>query len=363
MKDLEQSRLEINRIDKEMAALFEERMRLAQGIAEYKKERGLPIKDEAREARLIEKNCACIQSPEIEGYYVEYLKKVIDLSCAYQSRWMEGMKVAFTGVPGAFGYIAAKKMYPQARLQAFDSFEQAYRAVEQGEMDCAVLPLENSYAGEVGTVMDLLFSGSLYVNRVVDLDVEHHLLGLPGARVEEIRRVVSHPQALSQCDEYIRRHGLEPVTYSNTAMAARYVKEQGDPTLGAIASRETAELFGLEILDRSINASRANTTRFASFSRVQNRPADRQRRAEERFILAFTVRNEAGALAQTLNIIGAHGFNMRTLRSRPMKGLLWNYFFYIEGEGNISGQNGREMLQELTALCAQLRLVGTYYPE
>ena len=363
MKDLEQSRLEINRIDKEMAALFEERMQLAQGIAEYKMEHGLPVKDPGREARLIEKNCGCIQSPEIESLYVEFLKKVIDLSCTFQSRVMKGMKVAYCGVEGAFGYIAAKRMYPDARLQAFDSFEDAYHAVESGQMDCAVLPMENSYAGEVGTVMDLLFSGSLYVNRVIDLDVEHHLIGLPGTRTEAVKKVVSHPQALSQCDAYIRSRGFEPVTYANTAMAAKYVKELNDPSVAAIASEATAEIFDLEILDRSINASRANTTRFAAFSRIQNRPADPGRRAEERFILAFTVRNEAGALAQTLNIIGAHGFNMRTLRSRPMKGLLWNYFFYIEGEGNISGQNGKDMLRELTALCAQLRLVGTYYPE
>ena len=120
-------------------------------------------------------------------------------------------------------------------------------------------------------------------------------------------------------------------------------------------------MFGLKIVDKVINDSRTNTTRFAALSRAQNRPASMSSCAEENFILVFTVKNEAGALAQTLNIIGAHGFNMRNLRSRPMKDLQWNYFFYIVAEGNINNENGRDMLRELSAICAKLKLVGTYY--
>lgn len=120
-------------------------------------------------------------------------------------------------------------------------------------------------------------------------------------------------------------------------------------------------MFGLKLIDKVINDSKTNTTRFAALSRAQNRPAGMSSRAEENFILVFTVKNEAGALAQTLNIIGAHGFNMRNLRSRPMKGLQWNYFFYIEAEGNVNNENGRDMLRELSAVCAKLKLVGTYY--
>ena len=143
--------------------------------------------------------------------------------------------------------------------------------------------------------------------------------------------------------------------------AAKHVKETGDPALAAIASDDTSTLFGLKVLDKSINDVKNNTTRFAAFSRAQNRPSSPKKREDENFILVFTVRNEAGSLAQTLNIIGAHGFNMRSLRSRPMKELQWNYFFYIEAEGNIYNENGQDMLRELGAVCAKLRLVGTYY--
>ena len=209
--------------------------------------------------------------------------------------------------------------------------------------------------------MDLIFSGDLFVNQVVDLPIEHNLLGTDEATIDSVKTVISHPQALDQCGEYIRAHGFETETFSNTALAARYVKEQNDATIAAIASDETSEVFGLKIVDKVINDSRTNTTRFAALSRAQNRPASMSSCAEENFILVFTVKNEAGALAQTLNIIGAHGFNMRNLRSRPMKDLQWNYFFYIEAEGNINNENGRDMLRELSAICAKLKLVGTYY--
>ncbi|MCF0120469.1 MAG: chorismate mutase [Oscillospiraceae bacterium] len=242
MTDLENSRNEINRIDAEMARLFEARMNVCRDIAAYKKERGLSVRDTAREADLIEKNRQLIGSAELEPYYVQFLRRMIDLSCDYQSRLLNGMRVTYCGVEGAFAYIAARRMFPEAELVPFPSFNEAYQAVERGEYDCAVLPLENSYAGEVGAVMDLLFSGSLYVNQVLDLPISHNLLAVEGADLGSIRTVVSHPQALEQCGNYIRAHGFETEAYSNTALAAKFVKEQGDISVAAIASRATASV-------------------------------------------------------------------------------------------------------------------------
>ena len=361
MNDLENARKEIARIDAEMARLFEERMSQCVKIAAFKRERGLPIRDTAREDALLTRNCSLIKDQDVESYYVQFLKNMMDLSCQYQSRLTNGMRVTYSGVEGAFAYIAAKKMFPDAGLVAYPDFSSAYQAVENGECDCAVLPLENNVAGEVGAVMDLIFSGSLYVNQVIDLPVVHNLVACPDAELGSIRTVVSHQQALDQCGRWIHEHGFETQSYSNTAMAAKYVMEKNDPSVAAIAAEETAELFGLKVLERGVNDSGVNTTRFAAFSRVQNRPSSSARREDENFILVFTVQNEAGALAQTLNIIGAHGFNMRSVRSRPMKNLQWNYFFYIEAEGNINSENGQDMLRELSAICAKLRMVGTYY--
>lgn len=360
MNELENSRKIINRIDTEMAHLFEERMKACQGIAAYKKERGLAIYDPAREAALIEKCAEEIQSPEIKSYYVQFLKNTMAVSRAYQSRLMDGLRVAYSGTVGAFAHIASSRMFPGSNFIAYPDFAPAYRAVENGEADIVVLPLENSYAGEVGAVMDLIFSGNLYVNQVYDLTVCHNLIAVPGARLDGIKRVISHPQALQQCSEFLSRHGLETETYVNTARAAEYVKKLNDPSVAAIASEETAAIFGLNILEAGIHDAKDNTTRFGAFSRVRNMPKTSGLRGDENFILVFTVQNRAGALAQTLNIIGAHGYNMRTLRSRPLKGLQWNYYFYIEAEGNIHNENGSDMLRELSVICARLKLVGAF---
>ena len=361
MNELEQARAQINELDAEMAQLFERRMKACGVIAAYKKEHGLSIRDAAREAALIERSRKHVSDKLIEEYYVQFLRNTMDVSCRYQSRLINGAKVAYCGVEGAFAHIAAKKMFPESELISCQNFGDAYRAVESGEYDCAVLPIENSYAGEVGTVMDLLFSGALYVNQVFDLPIRQNLLVNPGARLEDIRLVVSHPQALQQCTGFLEKHGLAVKEYSNTAAAAKYVRESGDKSIAAIASDETAELFGLELLESEINDAKNNTTRFAAVSRVQNLPsAPSALREDENFILMFTVQNKAGALAQTLNIIGAHGYNMRNLRSRPMKDLQWNYFFYIEAEGNINTENGRDMLRELSVICARLKMAGTF---
>lgn len=358
MNELELAREEINKIDAEMAELFVRRMKCCENVAAYKKEHGLSIRDFAREAALIERCRQGIGDEVLESYYVSFLKNMIDVSCRYQSRLNSGMKVAYSGVEGAYAHIAAMKMFPESQTQNYSDFSDAYSSVENGEADCAVLPLENSYEGEVGAVMDLLFSGDLYVNKVIDLPISHSIMSVSGSSLSKVKKVISHPQALRQCAKYIHEQGYETEEYSNTAAAAKYVKECANPELAAIASEETAGIFGLQILKNSINDAGNNTTRFASLSRVPNRA--NKNCDDENFILVFTVQNRAGSLAQTLNIIGSHGFNMRSLRSRPMKDLQWNYFFYIEAEGNIHNENGQNMLRELSAVCARLKLVGTF---
>lgn len=358
MTKLDDIRIKINTIDHEMAKLFEERMKLAGEVANYKKEHALPIYDETREKTLIQNNKQYIKDEKIKEYYIDFLKSTMGISKKYQSFLLEGMKVAYSGVAGAFAYIAAKKMFPYAQLISYPNFEEAYLAVENGFCDVCVLPIENSYAGDVGTVMDLIFSGSLFINDIIELEIVHNLLGKKGTKRENIKKVISHPQALAQCDEYISKHHLEMIDSSNTALAAKTVKESADDSIAAIASVETAELYDLEILDSSINVNHNNTTRFAVFSKNLHKIDNSS--LKKHFIIVFTVKNEAGSLANSLNIIGAHSFNMRNLRSRPMKSLMWNYYFYIELDGDISSQDAKEMINELSSICDHLKIVGTY---
>lgn len=359
MDKLQTARAQISGIDQEMARLFERRMQAVQLVAAHKQEYGLPILDTSREQELLAQGCAYITDGTIREYYAEYLQHMFQLSRDYQRRLCSGMRVAYSGVEGAFAHISAGRIFPGAQRIACKDFHSAYDAVVQGACDCAVLPIENSYNGEVGEVLDLLFFGSLHVNGVYELAITQNLIGLPGADVSKIQRVFSHPQALGQCQGYLHERGWASVEYANTALAAEHVAKLGDPAAAAIASAETAELYGLEVLEANINASRLNTTRFAVVSRAEN-PALGGRMGDH-FMLVFTAKNEAGSLATALDILGnRYGYNMRTLRSRPMKELLWEYYFYVEAEGDIHGERGQAMLREMAPFCDRLKVVGTF---
>lgn len=358
MDGLQEARSIINEVDTQMAQLFVRRMEAAQMVAEYKKEHGMPILDAAREEEVIRNGMERVEQDALRGYYADFLRDTMAISRRYQQKLLQGMKVAYSGIEGAFAHIAARKLFPDAQHIAYPDFKDAYDAVVSGVCDAVVLPLENSYAGEVGQVTDLMFSGPLFVNGTLALSVTHDLLAPEGATLESIRTVVSHPQALSQCDVFIKEHDYHQTPYENTALAAQYVAQLNDPTVAAIASGESASCYGLKVLSEGINRSQANTTRFAVLARSEDRNIAKAHGAH--FVLMFTVRNEAGSLARALNIIGAHGFNMRTLRSRPMKELLWQYYFYVEAEGNVRGYEGKCMLEELAVCCDKVKCVGSF---
>ena len=355
---LEKARAIINEVDKEMAELFIRRMRAAEIIADYKKKHGLKILDEARENEVVRRNTDYVDDEELKPYYVSFIKDVMSVSRSYQDKLISGMRIAFCGTEGAYAHIASEKLFPSARKIAYPDFESAYRSVELGDCDAALLPTENSSNGEVGQVTDLMFSGSLYINGVCELPISHDLLCIKGAELSDIKTVISHSQALGQCAQYIHEHGFEAKEYSNTALAAKRVLELGDKSVAAIASAEAAKIFGLDVLEKNINQSRSNTTRFCVFSRSEN--VHKISEMGVHSILLFTVRNEAGALAKAIDIIGKHGFNMRSLRSRPMTELLWQYYFYVETEGNIYTENGQNMMRELDKYCDRLKSVGTF---
>ncbi|MBQ4572305.1 MAG: chorismate mutase [Clostridia bacterium] len=359
MSELQKARETINKVDKEMARLFEMRMDAAKTVAAYKQKNGLPVDDFARENEIIERNSQYIQNEDYKSYYVNFLKKNIKLSKNLQHRLLEGMTVAYSGVEGAFANIAAQRIFPSARCLPYADFKTAYRAVEKGECDCVVLPIENSFNGDVGNVLDLAFFGSLYINGVYEAEVVQNLLGVKGASLSDVRKVISHPQALGQCATYIEKHSFETENAVNTAIAAKSVAEMNDKSIAAIGSVKAAEQFGLQVLSEKINDSGANTTRFAVFSRSNRNPTP----LDERFIMLFTVKNTAGSLGEAISVIGQHGFNLKALKSRPTKELVWDYFFYVEGEGNINSEQGKAMLTQLKECCSNLKIAGSFEKE
>lgn len=354
---LDEARKIISEVDSQMAELFVKRMRAAEMVFDYKKEFGLPILDQKREDAVIEKNSALIEDEVIKGYYIDYIKNLMSISRAYQYRMQSGLKVAYSGVPGAFAHIAAGRIFSNSERISYRDFNSAYKAVLDGECDVAVLPIENSYAGEVGQTIDLIFSGSLFINGIYELEIHQNLLGLPDATVDDIKKVTSHSQALSQCHDYINFRGFDAEEANNTAVAAKTVAEMKDKTLGAIASVETAEIYGLKVLETNINKSGENTTRFAVLSKVKANTS-----LFPNSVLMFTVKNEAGSLANAISIIGKYKYNMTALRSRPLKKHSWQYYFYLEIDGTTETDEGRMMIKELNEVCDKLKIAGSFAP-
>ncbi len=359
MSELQKAREIINRTDREMARLFEQRMDAARIVANYKKENGLPIDDFVREAEILKRNTEYIENPDYRSYYVSFLQSNIDLSKKLQHKLLDGMRVAYSGVEGAFANIATEKIFPDAKAIGFKDFKRAYNSVVDGECDCAVLPIENSYNGDVAQVLDLAFFGSLYISGIYEIEVVQNLLANEGANLSTIKEVISHPQALGQCAEFIREKGYTTIDAVNTAVAAKMVAESGRTDIAAIGSVEAAGKFGLQKIESHINESGTNTTRFAVFTRAQ-KPVSH---TDNHFVMLFTVKNTAGSLGEAITIIGKHGFNLKALKSRPTKELVWDYYFFVEGEGDIESQSGKEMLKELQTCCNNLKILGRYEKE
>ena len=359
MNDLEKARQTINEVDKQMASLFCKRMEAVKTVAEYKRLHGTQVTDSAREAEVIARNSALVEDEDLKSYYVNFLQHNMEISKTFQHRILEGMRVAFSGVEGAFANIAAKKIFPDAVAVGYPDFKSAYDSVVSGECDCVILPIENSFNGDVGQVMDLAFFGSLYINGIYDIGIVQNLLAVKGTTMEEIKTVISHSQALGQCADYIKKHGFATEEVVNTAVAAKQVAQMGRHDVAAIASDEAAEKYGLKKLEAHINSSGSNTTRFAVFSRTAKASTE----ADNHFIMLFTVTNEAGSLGKAISIIGENGFNLKALKSRPTKELIWSYYFFVEGEGNISSPAGEKMLKELGGQCSELRVIGSFEKE
>ena len=357
--DIAEARKNIDRIDREMAELFAERMQAAAVVAAYKEEHGLPVEDKAREAEMIARNTERLP-PAYRPYYRNFLVGTITESKRYQRLLVSGLRVAYSGVEGAFAHVATMRIFGEpGEKVACPDFATAYRSVESGACHCAVLPIENSYAGDVGQVMDLAWRGSLTISGIYDLPLSQCLLAKPGVTLAEVREVVSHPQALAQCQPYLRRQGWIQTTAVNTAVAARTVAAGERREVAVIAARETADLYDLQVLENDINEQKSNTTRFAVFSTAacEIKPSDNH------FVLLFSCKNQPGALGDAISVISRHDYNLKCLKSHPTGVENWAYYFYAEGEGNLGTEAGQTMRRELERVCNSVRVLGSFSGE
>ena len=354
MDALEQARAEIDTVDAQLAALFERRMAAVLQVAEYKRAHGLPIYDAAREAAVLEKAAARIQQPALRPYYKDHVQHMMDLAKQYEAAVLGATALPITGVEGAFAHIALKALFPHAEAVSYSTWDEVFEAVASGEAAHGVVPFENSHAGDVSAVLDLCYNHpELWVVDVYDLPISQNLLVLPGTQLSQLRTVYSHQQAIAQSETFLKQFRLPATAMANTAMAAKFVAESGDSSKAAIASVETAALYGLEVLVPSINTDGDNTTRFIVLSREKPTGGNR-------FSLLFTVDNKPGKLGEVIQIIGASGFNMESIKSRPMPHVPFEYYFYVELVGDPTADETAALLRELDRTCRTVRLLGVY---
>ena len=354
MNSLEKARNTIDKIDEQLASLFEARMKLTEIVDANKKKHDMAVFDESREAQVLEKAKQRISKPDLKGDFAQWMQTLMDLSKKQQRQMLNANKVAYCGVEGAFSCSATRTLFPQAEAVSCASFADVFKKVQENEVRYGVVPLENSNSGLVGEVLDLLFESGLYIVEAADIRIRQCLLGVKGAQLKEVRWVYSKDQALWQSKTFLDALGVETICYPNTAMAAQYIAQQADPAKAAIGARDNASLYDLDILAENIEGSASNTTRFLVISAVPN--------AQENEVssLLLTVPDSAGALAKAINVIAAFDLNMDNLQSRPVKSRPFEYYFFVQLAGHTSRQNVEACLQALSAVCTSVRSLGSY---
>lgn len=354
MSKLDNARTKINEIDRKIAELYEERMDAVTDVIAHKLEHNLPIFDETREQIVIDNNSKLIKNPKYIKYYKEFIKETMENSKKYQKTLSNQDIVGYQGTKGAFSHIASKKLFPDFKGKSYDSFESVVKALINEEIYVAVLPFENSYAGEVGEVFDILSRYECYIHATYDLKIDQNLLGVKGATISDIKTVYSHEQALMQCKEYLENNNIEIKSYANTALATKFISEKNDISVGAIASQETAEIYNLDILEENINTSKENTTRFVVLYKEKSTKGNR-------FSATFVTKHSTGALARVMSIIASEGYNLESIRSRSIANVPFEYYFYIEVVGNLEDEKTKNLIKQVSKECKEFKIIGSYF--
>ena len=268
------------------------------------------------------------------------------------------LKIAYQGVAGAYSHIACRTVYPGQEYTACLSFEEAMNKVASGEVNLAMIPVENSNAGRVSDVHFLLPSTGLHIVGEFFLRIEHQLLGLPGAELSDIKTASSHPQALAQCSAFLKRHQIVPVQRIDTALSCEDVINTGDKTKAAIASRLAAEIYGLKILAPNIENASNNTTRFLIMSRDESIPEDDGTTFITSFI--FKAKNIPASLYKALGGFATNGINITKLESYLLEGKFVSAQFYVEIEGHPARRSFKNAFEELKFFSEAIHVLGTY---
>jgi len=378
--NLQDYRMRIDEVDEELLRLFKERMNISSEIAKYKKEQGIPVFDAAREndklANMREK-----AGEEMRSYTHMLWSMLFELSRAYQGSLLNSeselgkiisdatrrteqvfprhAQVACQGVEGAYSQIACERLFAEPNIMYLTSFDGVFSAIRDGLCQYGILPLENSTAGSVNMVYDLMMRHSFKIARSVRIKIDHNLLAKEGVKKENIREIFSHEQAVQQCAGYLK--GFDKgknvkVTFAaNTDEAAKMVAKSDRNDIAALASRSCCELYGLKCLESSVQDKSNNYTRFICISKnLEIYPG------AERTSVMLTTAHRPGALYNVLGRIYTHGVNLVKLESRPIPDRDFEFMFYFDLETSVYSRQFSQLMRELEITCREFHYLGTY---
>lgn len=362
-QDLEQIRVKIDAVDKELAKVLEQRLGLVMQIAAYKKTKGLPVKDVAREEKVISKVVGLLEKPEYGMAVRNIMREIIDQACILEEDVLgvnanKVLEIGCFGPEGSFTHQALEDFFQGKAYNRhhYNTFEEVIGTISSGELDYAVLPIENSSTGGITEVYDLLRSYDVSIVGEQCVKIEQNLLACEGADLSTIKTVYSHPQGFKQSKQFFKDYPeMELVPFFSTSKSAEEVAEKQDITLAAVAGKKAAELYGLKIIAPSINYNSNNYTRFVVISR--NPEITPQ---ADKITLIMAVKHETGSLYKTLASFYHTGLNMLNLESRPIEGKSWEYFFYIDVTGNMNNPLVKDVMEELKSQCAYFKVLGNY---
>ncbi len=375
MLDLTELRDQIDGIDRQIVELYEKRMEICQHVAEYKIETGKKVFDRQREMEKLN-TVKSYTHNDFNSYGVEELfEQIMSMSRKLQYQMlaehgcegrlpfigvdqldMEKARVVFQGAEGSYSQEAMFRFFGE-KVNNFhvDTFRDAMSAIDEGSADYAVLPIENSTAGIVSEIYDLLAEYENYIVGEQIIHIEHCLLGVPGGRPEDIKKVYSHPQSLMQSAKFLRTKDWQQVSMLNNAFAARKVAEDQDPSQAAIASELAGKIYGLKVLQKGVNQAENNSTRFIV---VSNQKIFKKNAGK--VSICFEVPHRSGSLYHMLSHFIYNNLNMSRIESRPIEDRTWEYRFFVDFEGNLADSAVKNALRGLRDETRNMRILGNY---
>lgn len=373
--DLLELRGKIDKIDRQIVELYEERMDIAKQVAEYKIANGKKVFDKQREKEKLAAVKALTHNDFNAHGIEELFEQIMSMSRKLQYSLLaqngmmgklpfvgvkeiptEKVRVVFQGAEGAYSQAAMMKYFgDQVNSVHVDTFRDAMSAIEEGSADYAVLPIENSTAGIVSEIYDLLVEYENYIVGEQIIKVEHCLLGVPGADITDVKTVYSHPQSLMQSERFLSEHDWKQISMQNNAFAARKVAEEGDKSQAAIASEHAAKIYGLDVLKKGVNQSGSNSTRFIIVSNQKVFREDAQK-----ISICFELPHESGSLYHMLSHFIYNNLNMTKIESRPIEDRNWEYRFFIDIDGNLADSAVKNALRGLRDEARNMKILGNY---